>query len=125
MFYVLGWLLVTSLIALWSLVAWALHAVAEWALSNAAALTGAAASARPLPDWLEPWVSTDLAQWLGSLLAEPGPFVEGLLQAAPALASGLTVAAWVLWGLGSAMLLLLGAGLHLCIARWHRRDLPA
>lgn len=125
MFHALGWLLVATLLALWSLAVWALHAVAEWVLSNAAALTGAAARTWPVPDWLEPWVSADLAQWLGRLLAEAGPFVESLLQAAPALAGGLTVAAWVLWGLGSAMLLLLGAVLHLVIARWHRRGLPA
>lgn len=125
MFHALSWLLVSALLALWSLAAWALHALAEWVLSNAAALTGAAARTWPLPDWLEPWVSADLAQWLGRLLAEAGPFVEGLLQAAPALSGGLTVAAWVLWGLGSAMLLLLGAVLHLAITRWHRRALPA
>jgi len=45
---------------------------------------------------------------------------EGLLQAAPALAGGLTVATWVIWGLGSALLVLLGAGLHLLVAMWRR-----
>ena len=31
-----------------------------------------------------------------------------------------TVATWVIWGIGSALLVLLGAGLHLLIALWRR-----
>jgi hypothetical protein len=33
----------------------------------------------------------------------------------------LTVATWVVWGIGSALLLMLGAGMHLLIALWRRR----
>ena len=43
-----------------------------------------------------------------------------LLQAAPALAGGLTVTTWVIWGVGSLLLVLLGAGLHLLIALLRR-----
>lgn len=32
-----------------------------------------------------------------------------------------SLAAWVIWGLGSALLVMLGAGLHLLIAMWRRR----
>ena len=35
---------------------------------------------------------------------------------------GLSVATWVIWGLGSVLLVLLGVGLHLLIAMWRRRD---
>lgn len=58
MVYVLSWFMVLSLLALWSLVAWALHAAAVWAVSNAGALTGAASGVGnlSLPDWLAPWV---------------------------------------------------------------------
>jgi hypothetical protein len=50
-----------------------------------------------------------------------------MLQAVPALAGGLTVAAWVIWALGSLLLVLLGVGLHLLIAMWrrHRRSAQA
>jgi hypothetical protein len=123
MFYALSWFVVASLIALWSLAAWALHAVAVWTVSNAGALTGAAsgAGAMALPDWLGPWVPPEIAQWVSQLLAGLGPFFDGLLQAAPALAGGVTVATWVVWGIGSVLLVLLGAGLHLLIALWRRR----
>jgi hypothetical protein len=123
MFYALSWLVVASLIALWTLAAWALHAVVVWTVSNAGALSGAAAGAAEwaLPDWLASWVPPEIGQWVSQLLVGLGPVVDGLLQAVPALAGGVTVATWVVWGLGSVFLVLLGAGLHLLIALWRRR----
>ena len=123
MFYALSWFAVIALLTLWSLAAWALHAVAVWAVSNAGALTGAASGAGTItvPDWLAPWVPPDVASWASQLMAGLAPFIDGLLQAAPAVAGGLTVATWVIWGIGSVLLVLLGAGLHLLIALWRRR----
>lgn len=123
MLYALSWFAIFSLLALWSLAAWAAHAVAAWTVSNAGALTGAASGVEGLrlPEWLAPWVPPEVAQAMTSLLSGLAPAVEGLLQVAPALAGGLTVATWVIWGLGSALLVLLGAGMHLLIAMWRRR----
>lgn len=123
MFYALSWCFVAALLALWSLAAWALHAVALWTVSNAGALTGAASGAGTItvPEWLAPWVPPEAAQWVGQLMAGLMPVVDSLLQAAPALAGGLTVATWVIWGIGSALLVLLGAGLHLLIKLWRHR----
>jgi len=127
MFYALSWFVVFGLLALWSLGAWALHAVAVWAVSSAGTLTGAASDAVSgaeglrLPEWLAPWVPPEIVQAMSSLLSGLAPAVEGLLQAAPSLAGGLSVAAWVIWGLGSVLLVLLGAVLHLLIAMWRRR----
>lgn len=126
MFYALSWFLVVALLALWSLAAWALHVVAAWTVSNVGALTGAASGAGSIavPDWLAPWVPPELTQWASQLMAGFAPFVDGLLQAAPALAGGLTLATWVIWGIGSVLLVLLvllGAGLHLVIALRLRR----
>ncbi|MEY4754849.1 MAG: hypothetical protein RJA44_2524 [Pseudomonadota bacterium] len=123
MFYTLGWLAVSALIALWSLVAWALHAVAVWTVSNAGALSAATAVVGDivLPGWLAPWVPAELAQVIVQLATALGPLIDRLLQAAPALAGGITVAAWVVWSLGSVLLVLLGAGLHLLMAVWRRR----
>mgnify|MGYP001024425811 CR=1 FL=1 len=123
MFYALSWFVVFGLLALWSLGAWGFHAVAVWAVTNAGALAGATSGveALRLPDWLAPWVPPEIAQAMTSLLSGLAPTVEGLIQAMPALAGGLTVATWVIWGLGSALLFLLGTGLHLVIAMWRRR----
>lgn len=122
MFYALSWFAVFSLLALWSLAAWAFHGVSLWAVSNAGALTGAASGVEgfQMPAWLAPWVPPEVVQVLTSMLAGLAPAVEGLIQAAPTLAGGLSVATWVIWGLGSALLVLLGAGLHLIIAMVRR-----
>lgn len=123
MFYVLSWFAVASLLALWSLAAWALHAVAVWSVSNVGALSGAASSVGSiaLPDWLAPWVPTELLQAATQMAAGLGPLVDSLLQAVPFLAGGLTVVAWVVWALGGVLLLVLGAALHLLISLWRRR----
>lgn len=123
MLYALGWFFVSSLLAMWSLAVWAMHAVAVWTVSNAGALTGVASEAQSvrLPEWLAPWVPPEIAQVLPSLVADVAPVVESLLQAAPAPSGGLTMVAWVVWGIGSVLLLLLGAGLHFGVAMWLRR----
>jgi hypothetical protein len=123
MFYALSWFAVASLIALWSLAAWFGHAVAAWTIASAGALSGAASAAGPitLPAWLSPWVPPQAVEWVSDLVAGLGPLIDRLLQAAPALADGLAVAAWVVWGTGSVLLLLLGAGMHLLIALARRR----
>ncbi len=122
MFYALSWFLVFGLLGLWSLAAWAVHALAVWSVSNAGALTGITSGVEGLrlPEGLASWVPPEIGQVMTSLLAGFAPMMESLLQAAPALAGGLTVAAWVIWGLGSVLLLVLGAGLHLLIAMWRR-----
>ena len=123
MLYALSWFVVFALLALWSLTAWALHAVAVWTVSNAGALTGAASGASTIsvPDWLASWVPPEVTQWASQLMAGLAPLVDSLLQTAPALAAGLIVLTWVVWGIGSVLLVLLGAGLHLLIALWRRR----
>jgi hypothetical protein len=124
MFYALSWFFVVALLAMWSLAAWALHAVAAWTVLNAGALSGAAsgAGAMALPDWLARWVPPEVAQWASQATGVLAPFIDSMLQAAPALAGGLTVATWVVWGSGCVLLVLLGGGLHLLIALWRRRD---
>jgi hypothetical protein len=123
MFYALSWSVMFSLLTLWSLAAWAFHSITAWTVLNAGALTGAALGVEGLrlPEWLAPWVPPEIVQAMASLLSGLAPAVESLFQAAPALAGGLTPATWVIWGLGSVALVLVGAGLHLLIAIWRRR----
>jgi len=110
--------------ALWSLTVWAANAVALWTIAQAGTWNGAAAgtASLALPDWLAPWVPLEMAQALTAMLAGVAPMVESLLQSAPALAGGITVAAWVVWALGGIMLLSMGVGLHMLMAMWRRRS---
>ena len=120
--YVLNWSIVATLLALWSFTAWALHAVALWTVSNAGALSGSAAAlgAVRLPEELAPWVPAQIAELVSALVSGLAPLVGSLLQAVPALAGGVTVASWVIWGMGSALLVVLGVGVHVLLAVWRR-----
>lgn len=123
MFYVLSWFVVLGLLALWSFGAWAFHAVGVWAISSAGSLSGTASGAEriPLADWLAPWMPPEMVQAVTPLLSGLVSAVEGLFQALPALEGGLSVFIWLIWGIGSLLLVLLGAGLHLFIAIGRRR----
>lgn len=123
MLYVLNWSIIVAVLAIWSFTVWALHNLANWTVSNAGPLAGAATDLGPLqlPDWLAPWVPPEITQSVNALLSGLGPVVGNLLQAAPALTEGVTVAGWVIWGLGSVLLVVLGAGLHFLLALLRRR----
>ena len=123
MFYALSWFAVLSLLAMWSLAAWAFHAIATWTVANAGALAGGseATEGLRLPDWLAPWVPPELAGALASMVSGLMPAIEAVLGWAPALAGALSVAVWVAWGIGSGLLILLGVVLSGLIAVLGRR----
>jgi hypothetical protein len=125
MFYALSWFVVFSLFALWSLAAWAFHAVTAWTLSNTGAMAGTsgAIGALRVPDWLAPWTPPELALALASMLSGFTPAIETALGWAPALAGGLSVAVGVVWAIGSVLLIVLGFVVTGLIAALRRRVL--
>jgi hypothetical protein len=110
MLYALSWFVVFSLLALWSLAAWAFHSITAWTVSNAGVLTGGSGVTQGLriPDWLAPWIPPELALALDSMALALTPAVDAVLGWAPALEGGLQVAVWVVWGIGSFLLIVLG-----------------
>jgi hypothetical protein len=98
------------LLALWSLAAWALHSMAAWTVSNAGALAGGSGATESLraPDWLAPWIPPEMTLAFDSMLSALSPAIEAALNEAPALAGGLSVAVWAVWGVGSALIVILG-----------------
>ena len=124
MFYALSWFVVFSLVALWSLAAWAFHAATAWSLSNAGVLAGGGAMASEglrLPAWLAPWVPPEFAHALSSAMMAFAPAIDTVLGWAPALAGGLSVAVWVVWAIGSVALIMLGFVLSGLMAVLRRR----
>ncbi len=126
MFHLLNWIVVGSLLAAWSLTCWAFHALVGWTMAQAGTLSagGFAAHGLSLPAWLAPWVPQDLAYGLASALASWGPAIESLLGQVPSLAGLMTVAAWLIWGVGAASLALLGLVFSGLIAAARRRGPP-
>jgi hypothetical protein len=106
----LSWSVTFILLALWSLAAWAFHSIATWTVSSAGALAGGPGTIDTLrvPDWLAPWVPPELTLAFTSMLSALSPAIEAVLNQAPALAGGVSVAAWTVWGIGSALIVILG-----------------
>jgi hypothetical protein len=108
--YALSWSVTSILLALWSLTAWAFHSIAAWTVSNAGVLAEGSGAIEALraPDWLAPWIPPELDLPFTSALSAFGPAIEAALSQAPALADGLSAAVWVAWGVGSALIVILG-----------------
>ncbi|MBC7938790.1 MAG: hypothetical protein H7Z19_03350 [Chitinophagaceae bacterium] len=123
MFYALIWFVVFSLLALWSLAAWAFHSIAAWAVENAGVLAGSPVPAQALrvPDWFAPWIPPELTLAFTSALSALTPAIESLLEWVPALAGGLSVAVWVFWAIGCALLVILAVTLSGVVAMLRRR----
>lgn len=106
---------------------WALHATTAWTVANTGVLAAgsAAIEAWRMPDWLAPWIAPELAVAFKSMLTAIAPTIEAVLNQAPALANGLSVASWTIWGIGSALLVVLGLVVSgLIAAARHRRPTP-
>jgi hypothetical protein len=123
MLHALSWFVVFSLLALWSLAAWAFHSITTWMVSNAGVVAGGSGSIEGLRvlAWLAPWTPPELALAFASMLSAITPAVESVLNQAPALAGGLSLAVWVVWGIGSVLLIALGLVLSGMITVLRRR----
>lgn len=123
MVYALGWIGVLLLLAIWSLTAWAAHSFTAWTVASVGGLAaGSEVTQRPgVPDWLAPWVPPELAAVLDSIASAVAPAVEAVLAWAPALEGGLSVAVWVIWGIGSFLLIVAGMLVTGVVAALRRR----
>ena len=123
MFYALSSFVVFSLLVLWSLAAWAFHSLAVWTISNAGALAAGSGATEALrvPAWLAPWVPGEFTLALNSMIPALMTALEALLAWAPALAGGMTIAVWTVWGIGVVILIVLGFLVTGLIALLRRR----
>ena len=123
MIYAVGWFVVLVLLGLWSLAAWSFHAITAWTAANAGALVGGATDVPSLqwPAWVAPWIPSELTQLLGSMLSALEPAIQAMLTQAPALAGGFSAAVWIVWGVGSVLLIVTAAALHGLFALLRRR----
>lgn len=125
MFYAISWFVVVGLFLLWSIAAWAFHAIAAWTLTNAGALAGDAGAIESLqlPVWLAPWVPSEYVSSLNLMISSFAPAMQTALEWAPSVAGGLTIAVWTVWGIGTVLLIVLGLLATGLIASMRRRRL--
>lgn len=102
------WGLVGLGLALWSLLCWASHAVLSWDGWARGLDWATQAPAIELPAWVAGLFGLEWVQWLQAALVDMGPTLRAWLADLPAMGGFVTLAAWVVWALGTALLLGLG-----------------
>jgi hypothetical protein len=117
MVLLVGWVLVLLLLALWSGLVMAAHALLVAMLSHAGTL---GMSEWSLPESLTAWLPTPLGEWLVSTIETLTPQLQSLAGLLPSLSGGATVLAWVVWAVGALMLLGVGLAVHVAIALWRK-----
>ncbi|MFT7775401.1 hypothetical protein [Roseateles sp.] len=120
--FVVGWAVVLFLLAIWSGLAMAAHALLVAMLSHAGTM---GAGDWSLPESLTTWLPQPLAGWLLAALETLAPQIQSLVGALPMLASGVGVLAWAVWGLGALLLLGVGLAGHLAVVLWRRTTRPS
>lgn len=117
MVYLVGWVLVLLLLALWSSMVWATESFLAGLLAHAGR---AGVGEWSLPDALRDWLPTMVGDWLVSTIETLTPQLQALVGALPWLSGGVTVLAWLVWTAGAVMLFILGLAIHVGIALWRK-----
>lgn len=117
MAFLVGWIVVLLLLALWSSLVWAVHSFLPSLLAHAGTL---GAGDWSLPESLRNWLPRALGDWLVSTVETLTPQLQALAGALPSLSGGVTALAWVVWTLGALVLLGLGLAIHVAIALWRK-----
>ena len=117
MFVAILWFSVLALFLVWSVSAWVLHAFVVWSMNSFGTLSGHVPSvdALTLPPSLMLWIPPEMMSVFTSTAAMAWPFIEIGLSMLPAIAGWLTPLTWVVWGIGSLVLLAIAAVLHAMI----------
>lgn len=128
--HLLIWLTALLLIVLWSLFAWAAHALAGWSGWTAWAGGGtgdwrAWIDALVLPAWLAPWLPAPSLETVKALLVAWAPLMESLVASMPALLSWLPALVLVIWAVGTGLLVLGGVLGSVAVGIWRRKMQPS
>lgn len=123
MVHLIIWSVVLTLLALWTLCAWLAHSLLGWSGWEAAAgqdINLLWASVVGQLGALAPWIA---GEWLAptqNLLLSIGTWVQPWLSQVPGLLQWLVPVVWIVWGLGTVLLVVLGAAASLGW-RWFKK----
>lgn len=117
MAFVVAWLVVLLLLALWSVLVWAAESFLVSLLAHAGTL---GAGDWSLPESLRDWLPAVVADWLVSTVETWAPQLQAVVSALPWLSGGVTVLAWGAWVVGAVMLFVIGLALHVGVALWRK-----
>lgn len=126
MLYAVMWSMVSLLFIFWSVAAWGVYSAVQWLAGLApdkleAATTAAGDATREavpllgMPEWMTVNLPQEIVEawlvWAKALLL----WLQSPLLNAPTLIDWLTPAIWIVWGLGTFLLLLIGIAMHVGI----------
>ncbi|RZJ13779.1 MAG: hypothetical protein EOP39_00010 [Rubrivivax sp.] len=117
MAFLVGWVLVLLLLALWSSLVWSAEALLAAMLARAGTMSPGDWS---LPDSLTSWLPVWAAEWLAATVENLTPQLQAMAGAMPWLSSGVSVLAWVVWVAGAVVLLVIGVAIHVGVALWRK-----
>lgn len=128
--HLLVWLPALLLIVLWSLFAWAAHALAGWSGWTAWAGGGTGdwrswIDVLALPAWLAPWLPAESLEAVKAMLVAGAPMMEWLVASMPALMSWLPALVLAIWAAGTGLLVLGGVLGSVAVGLWRRKLQPA
>ena len=120
------WLLTALVLLIWTGGMALLAQLLPWLAVQLPQLAGALPplDTLPWPTWLSPWVDAAWLQAMQSLLSAGLQWLAPLASMWPSMdgvASLLSVALWLLWGLGLVLLLGLAVTAHVLLGRRQRR----
>ena len=118
MLHLISWFLVVALVATWTGCVWVLHALASWSIAGADTLIAESQKIDTftLPEWIAPWVPPDLMLALKTSLAPVLPWLKAALSALPSPLGWLSPLTWIVWGLGSLILVVVAVLTHTLIS---------
>ena len=109
MLIAMTWILAVTLLAIWSVAVWVLHALVHGSLTHVGALVDQPQHLEALPEWIAVWLPPDWVLTFKAITAAVLPVVESAFSVLPSAAHWLTPLAWVSWGLG--LVIVVGGGL--------------
>lgn len=113
------WVVVGVLLAIWSAVVWLGHLLLTAVLGGAGHLP---VKDLALPEAWTRWIPQGISESIAQAIEAAQPMLQTALDTMPALATGVTVLAWVTWAVGSLLLLLAGGASHAGLRWWQRHQ---
>lgn len=116
------WSVVGVLLAVWSATVWLGQALLSALLGGAGDLP---VRDLALPEAWTRWLPQGVSESMTQAIETAQPVLQTVLDQMPALASGATVLAWVVWSVGTGLLLAAGLASHAGLRWWQRQQRSA
>lgn len=127
MWHALIWIPTLFIVAMWSLVAWGLHALVAWSGWRDSTTLPAwreSLDALQLPAWMAPWFPPESLGVVKAVALALEPWIAAAVANVPAMLNWLPPLVWFAWVVGTLVLLGIAAVLSAIVAYVQRSRRP-